>query len=142
MSADLIHISRGGVVIGKYPVDDMPVLLGAGTVLPTDFFWQKGMTDWLLVNSRFKVPEAPPPKVDPAPDPVPVRPADGDGFTCLRCGAKFKAPVERKPGSFFTELVYWCITPWAGGFYSASRELGKTRHCPRCDSQHIKQEIW
>ncbi len=143
----LVHIARAGRVLGRYPEADLPVLVGAGTVKASDHYWKKGMAGWLVVGTTFDPPKpkpVTPPPASPAPAPVPRKPDPRSHlrYECLRCGAKFNEAVERKPGSTVLEIIYWCVTPWAGGAYSAGRSLGKTSHCPRCDSEQIHEEVW
>jgi DNA-directed RNA polymerase subunit RPC12/RpoP len=140
----LVHIARAGQVLGRYPEADLPVLIGAGTVRRTDHYWKKGMAGWSLVGATFDPPKPKPAPAPSAPPPIPRKPDPRTHlrYECLRCGAKFNETVDRKPGSAFLEIIYWCITPWAGGAYSASRSLGKTSHCPRCDSEQIHEEVW
>jgi len=135
--SDFVHVSRGGAIIGKYPLQDMPVLLGAGTVLLTDYFWQEGMARWELVSSRFQAPNVPPPVAKP-----PASLAGTDRFYCLRCKSYFPQPVERRKGSFMTEVFYWMVSPIAGGLYAIGNEMSKTQHCPRCNSRQIREEVW
>jgi hypothetical protein len=144
-----VHIARAGRILGRYPEADLPVLVGAGTVKATDHYWKKGMSGWLLVGTTFDPPKpkpaTPPPAATPAsPPPIPRKPDPRTHwrYECLRCGAKFNETVDRKPGSTLLEILYWCVTPWAGGAYSAGRSLGKTSHCPRCDSEQIHEDVW
>jgi hypothetical protein len=139
----LVHIARAGQLIGRYPEADLAVLIGAGTVKRTDHYWKKGMAGWLLVGTRFDPPTTATLPV-PLPALVPSKPDPRTHYRyeCLRCSAKFNETVDRKPGSTLLEIIYWCVTPWAGGAYSAGRSLGKTNHCPRCDSEQIHEEVW
>jgi hypothetical protein len=46
----MIKVARAGVVIGEYPKADIPALVRAKVILPTDDYWTAGMTGWSKVE--------------------------------------------------------------------------------------------
>jgi Flp pilus assembly protein TadB len=42
----LVRVSREGKELGGYPVPAVLSMLKEGALLPTDFYWHEGMTDW------------------------------------------------------------------------------------------------
>lgn len=46
-------INRGSQEIGKFELADIKALMNAGVILPTDYFWFQGMSDWKQVSSLF-----------------------------------------------------------------------------------------
>lgn len=57
----MIHISRSGKVIGKHTPIDVAAKIAAGEILPTDYWWTAGMTEWVQVLKQ-KPPAADTPK--------------------------------------------------------------------------------
>ncbi len=146
MALGLIHIAREGVVLGRYPEADLPVLLGAGTVRRTDHYWKHGMRGWLVVGRTFDPPApaatpAPQSAPQPASKPVP-RPMRRLRYECLRCGHKSNTVKEEKPGNFVMEVCTWLVNPFVGGLYTVSREAGKKYRCVNCSSEHMTEEVW
>lgn len=47
----MIKIARAGVIIGEYPPSDIPALVRAKVILPTDDYWTAGMAGWSKVSS-------------------------------------------------------------------------------------------
>jgi len=69
----VFNFSRGGKVMHEGLSQDQACrLIQDGAILPSDFFWTAGMTDWRLVSSRDWV------SVSPAPSFAPAPPASGD----------------------------------------------------------------
>lgn len=65
----LFKFSRAGKVIHEgIPYDQAVRLITDGAILPSDFYWVSGMTDWQLVSSRVWVPSSSP-KSPPPPLP-------------------------------------------------------------------------
>ncbi len=67
----MIKVARAGTVIGEYPEADMPALIRAKTILPTDDYWAPGMSNWAKVltyqeTSPAQTPPPPPPKTEGA----------------------------------------------------------------------------
>jgi hypothetical protein len=60
----MIKVARAGVVIGEYPKADIPALVRAKVILPTDDYWTAGMAGWSkvssLLNSSGQPPALPP----------------------------------------------------------------------------------
>jgi DNA-directed RNA polymerase subunit RPC12/RpoP len=137
----LIHIARAGVVLGRYPEADLPVLLGAGTVRRTDHFWKAGMRGWLVVGRTFDPPATPSPRPSSPAKPVP-RPMRQLRYECLRCGHRANSVKEEKPGNFIMEVCTWLVNPFVGGLYTVSREAGKKYRCVNCSSEHMTEEVW
>ena len=46
MKESMLHVSRGGNVIGKFPSDEARAHLASGLILPTDLAWREGMVEW------------------------------------------------------------------------------------------------
>jgi hypothetical protein len=42
----LIRVSREGKELGSYPAPEVLSMLKEGALLPTDFYWHEGMTNW------------------------------------------------------------------------------------------------
>ena len=60
----MIKVARAGVVIGEYPEADMPALIRAKVILPTDDYWAPGMSNWakvLTYNEPIIDKSSPPP---------------------------------------------------------------------------------
>ena len=47
----MIKVARAGVIIGEYPPSDIPALVRAKVILPTDDYWTAGMAGWSKVSS-------------------------------------------------------------------------------------------
>jgi hypothetical protein len=67
----MIKVARAGTVIGEYPEADMPALIRAKTILPTDDYWAPGMSNWAKVltyqeTSPAQTPPPPLPKTEGA----------------------------------------------------------------------------
>ena len=54
-----IHIARDGEVLGIFSQEELNAALSAGSVLPSDFAWREGMTDWEAVNEVVRALNAP-----------------------------------------------------------------------------------
>ena len=63
----MIKVARAGVVIGEYPKADIPALVRANVILPTDDYWTAGMAGWSkvssLLNSSGQPPALPPQRI-------------------------------------------------------------------------------
>ncbi len=46
-------VNRGTQEIGKFELADIQALMNAGVILPTDYFWFQGMSEWKPVSSLF-----------------------------------------------------------------------------------------
>ena len=46
-------VNRGSQEIGKFELADIQALMNAGVILPTDYFWFQGMSEWKPVSSLF-----------------------------------------------------------------------------------------
>jgi hypothetical protein len=46
-------VNRGSQEIGKFELTDIQALMNAGVILPTDYFWFQGMSEWKLISSLF-----------------------------------------------------------------------------------------
>jgi hypothetical protein len=62
-----ISISRDGMEIGEWTEEEIQTLLEDGKLLPTDYYWMQGMTEWQEIATSIK----PPP-------PAPESESDGD----------------------------------------------------------------
>lgn len=47
----MIKVARAGVIIGEYPPSDIPALVRAKVILPTDDYWTAGMAGWSKVST-------------------------------------------------------------------------------------------
>lgn len=47
----MIKVARAGVIIGEYPPSDIPALVRAKVILPTDDYWTAGMAGWGKVDA-------------------------------------------------------------------------------------------
>ncbi len=52
-----IRVSREGKELGSYPAPEVLSMLKDGALLPTDFYWHEGMTDWAPL-ARLQASEA------------------------------------------------------------------------------------
>jgi len=55
MAQELVTISRSGAEIGIFPESDLLGLLEQMKVLPSDYYWKPGMTDWRPVAELIPV---------------------------------------------------------------------------------------
>lgn len=46
-------VNRGSQEIGKFELADIQALMNAGVILPTDYFWFQGMSEWKPVSTLF-----------------------------------------------------------------------------------------
>jgi hypothetical protein len=46
-------VNRGSQEIGKFELADIQALMNAGVILPTDYFWFQGMSEWKPISSLF-----------------------------------------------------------------------------------------
>ena len=62
-------VNRGSQEIGKFELADIKALMNAGVILPTDYFWFQGMSEWKPVSTLFaqQVSMAPQVVVPPLP---------------------------------------------------------------------------
>ncbi len=52
----MIKVARAGVVIGEYPKADIPALVRAKVIMPTDDYWTTGMAGWSKVEALLTPP--------------------------------------------------------------------------------------
>ena len=50
------YVCRNGEVIGDWPEEEFRALVSTGQILPDDYFFHEGMTDWRLV-STYTLPD-------------------------------------------------------------------------------------
>ena len=58
-----ISICRDGVEIGEWSEEEIQTLLDEGKLLPTDYYWTQGMTEWQQIATSIKPP---PPAAPPS----------------------------------------------------------------------------
>jgi hypothetical protein len=63
-------VNRGSQEIGKFVLADIQALMNAGVILPTDYFWFQGMSEWKPVSSLFAAQPSAVPQVVVPPLPV------------------------------------------------------------------------
>jgi hypothetical protein len=63
-----ISISRDGTEIGEWTEEDVRALYAEGQLLPTDFYWKEGMSEWKELGTYIK--PAPPAASPPPPNPT------------------------------------------------------------------------
>lgn len=63
-------VNRGSQEIGKFELADIQALMNAGVILPTDYFWFQGMSEWKPVSSLFAAQPSAVPQVVVPPLPV------------------------------------------------------------------------
>ncbi len=63
-----VKVARDGVEMGEFMVESIPAFLASGQLLPTDFYWQPGMSGWAPLSQL------------PLPRPVPAAAPKDDGF--------------------------------------------------------------
>jgi hypothetical protein len=63
----LIYLSRDGQQFGPYSIADLKSLYGSGRVLPTDFLWSQGFSNWLPAAEVLGIAQAPVPPPPPEP---------------------------------------------------------------------------
>ena len=51
-----ISVSRNGVEIGEWTEEEVQTLLDEGKLLPTDYYWMQGMTEWQEIATSIKSP--------------------------------------------------------------------------------------
>ena len=58
-------IHREGIDYGPFSADEVKSQLRAGSILPTDYIWHEGQSDWALVSSleEFAGHRPPPPRL-------------------------------------------------------------------------------
>ncbi len=61
-----LSICRDGVEIGEWAEDQVRVLYAKGELLPTDYYWRVGMSEWAPLDSLVQ-DESPLQPVPPAP---------------------------------------------------------------------------
>src|ERR1035441_6403628 len=49
-----ISISRNGVEIGEWTEEEVHSLYKEGQLLPTDYYWRVGMTEWAELSKMIK----------------------------------------------------------------------------------------
>jgi hypothetical protein len=59
----MIHISRKGVILGKYAPDEIAAMLKDGKIESEDYWWMDGMKEWIQV-SKEKPPVSSPPPIE------------------------------------------------------------------------------
>jgi hypothetical protein len=66
-------VNRGSQEIGVFELADIQALMNAGVILPTDYFWFQGMSDWKPVSSLFSAQPSAVPQVvvPPLPSAIP-----------------------------------------------------------------------
>jgi hypothetical protein len=67
-----VTINRDGQQYGPYPIEDAAAHLATGGLLPTDWAWAEGMTDWAPLGQVVAAMQAP--ALAPAPVAAPVQP--------------------------------------------------------------------
>lgn len=63
-----LHVARDGKTIGQFPIDTAQQCLDVGIILPTDYCWHEGMTEWKPVSEvvvKQSLPPLPPPVDSP-----------------------------------------------------------------------------
>ena len=56
-------VNRGSQEIGKFELSDIQALMNAGVILPTDYFWFQGMSEWKPVSSLLSAQPSAVPQV-------------------------------------------------------------------------------
>jgi hypothetical protein len=51
-----VSISRDGVEIGEWPEEEVRAYFKEGRLLPTDYYWKEGMTEWSTLDKFIKPP--------------------------------------------------------------------------------------
>jgi hypothetical protein len=59
----MIHISRKGVILGKYAPEEIASMLEGGKIESEDYWWMNGMKEWIQV-SKEKPPVSSPPPIE------------------------------------------------------------------------------
>ena len=68
-----VTINRDGQQYGPYPIEDAAAHLATGGLLPTDWAWAEGMTEWAPLDQVVAAMQAPAPVAAPA-QPVATQP--------------------------------------------------------------------
>lgn len=106
-----LQVSRDGVVIGVLELENLATSIAGGTVLPTDFGWHEGMTDWKPVSELAPATE---PKKKAKPPKLPVvkkdwrqEPATEKQIEFLKSFGVAPAPGLKKGEA--SELIDQCV---------------------------------
>ena len=71
----IIHVSRSGQEIGRFPMEEWEDARRSGAVVDTDLAWHDGLTDWISVRELADaVRPAQPPALPPSPPRLPANP--------------------------------------------------------------------
>ncbi len=120
-------VNRGSQEIGKFELADIQALMNAGVILPTDYFWFQGMSEWKPVSSLFAAQQSAVPQVVVPPLPVAQQALSGQvvmtqqiGPSCPSCHstdvikahAAYEASLQQHSLSAGTSSGFRL---WAGG---------------------------
>jgi hypothetical protein len=120
-------VNRGSQEIGKFELADIQALMNAGVILPTDYFWFQGMSEWKPISSLFaaqpsalpQVVVPPLPSAQPAPSGQVVM-TQQIGPSCPSC---YSTDVIKAHASYEASLQQHSLSAgtssgfrlWAGG---------------------------
>jgi rubrerythrin len=117
MSNDrVIKISRDGKLIGTYKIQDVIMLLSAGTLRLTDLYWFEGMSDWALLSKLQEIE-------DRASKIEQKAKADADEIAKKKIEAAAIAKAKREAEYAKAETEYF------------KKERGGLYKCSRCDKE-------
>ena len=64
-----ITVNRAGQHFGPYSAEEAAAHISSGGLLPTDWAWTDGMTDWKPLSELLATPQTPPPAPPMPPEP-------------------------------------------------------------------------
>lgn len=116
MNPEVIKVSRNGSEIGAFPLPDVLRMLGDGSLLETDHYWQTGMVGWARLSQlrgaeegrRKTEAEFKAKQVQAQLRAIQTPTKKDDRFRCNCCRAAFAKPTA--PGfDFFKGILCWFL---------------------------------
>ena len=141
------QVSRSGQIIGAFDLSEMSSKIASGAVLPSDYYWIAGMSNWLIVSSNaewmkytsynnssnYSAP--PPPIVHPPITPGSSKTYPSGMMVCTQCGGT--ATESHTKGSFLIEILLWFFFCVPGVIYSVWRLTTRGKVCSGCKSDRL-----
>jgi hypothetical protein len=140
------QVSRSGQIIGIFDLTEMSSKVASGVVLPTDYYWIAGMSNWLIVSSNAEWVKhtsygntssysPPPPVARPPITPSSSKTYPSGMMVCTQCGGT--ATESHTKGSFLIEILLWFFFCVPGVIYSIWRLTTRGKVCSGCKSERL-----
>ena len=141
------QISRSGQIIGTFDLSEMSSKVASGVVLPNDYYWVAGMSNWLIVSSNDEwmkfISSSNSSSYSPPLPPVAHPPFTPNSFktypsgmmVCTQCGGT--ATENHTKGSFLIEVLLWFFFCVPGVIYSIWRLNSRGKVCSDCKSDRL-----